>query len=331
MAYEVKTKAYWGLNLLIVVLAAILVAVLLIPQKIWNEEAYYRDLSRSKMTNLWKVEKTFFNLAGQYTENGKNAIKIVNLVYDSLKQGTEFNGKQTVKLPNDSVMLSVNREAITYLFDSTLADTSWSDFRGKILALYNDMANDSVHSGQFAYQILQTAYDSLIADTSWTGTKKIVHPYTYEINVPQNYVQEYDTTFVHTERIQRNIRDTSYVVVTTTINDDSTVTYDTTTTAKRQLSDMKFRYPDLKVVDSTVTIRDRWITEATKTRPDTSWLYDPLTGQPYIIQVSANGLHVKIQSPIKGEYTEKRYYVFTFSDTSHGYLEDGEPSWEGNQ
>jgi len=244
VAYEVKSKAYWGLNLLIVVLAAILVAVLLIPQKIWNEEEQYRNLSRSNMENIWKVEQTFYNLADRYTENGQHAIRIVNSVYDSLKQGKDFYGNQTITLPSDSVMLSVDREAITYLFDSTLADTSWSDFREKIIAFYNEMANDSTSSGQWAYQVLQSAYDSLKTDTSWIGNRKIVFPNVYEINVSKTYTQNYDTTFVHTDRIQRNIKDTSYVVVTTTVNEDSSVSYDTTTTAKRQLPDMRYRYPD---------------------------------------------------------------------------------------
>ena len=330
MAYEVKSKPYWGLNLLIVVLAAILVAVLLIPQKIWNEEEQYREMARQNMQNFWKVEDTFYDLTGRYTEYGNHAIQIVNMVYDSAKQGVEWEEERTVSIPADSVSLNVDRQAIAHLMDSTLADTVWTAYREKLLAFYNDMTEDSTHSGQHAYNILRAAYDSLQADTAWTGTRTIIYPHQYEVELPPNYVRRYDTTFVETERIKKTVQDTMYMVVTQS-ESDSIVTYDTTRTAKQQLSDMRFRYPDLQIIDSSITVDDRWITQTRKTRPTTSWLYDPLTGKPYNLEVTANGLHLRIESPIQGEYTERRYYVFTFSDTSHGFIEDGDPSWDENQ
>lgn len=330
MAYEVKSKSYWGLNIIIVLLAAVLIAVLLIPEKIWNEEEHYRNLARTHMENLWKVENTFYTLTGKYTENGSNAITVVNAVYDSLKNEAEFYDEQTLTLPADTVYLNVQPQEITYLIDSTLNDTTWDAYRGKILTMYNQMAQDSTNSGQFAHNVLLMVYDSVKADTNWTGTKKIVYPYQYELNVSQGYVQTYDTTFVQKDRVQKTIKDTSYQVVTKTVTEDSITTLETTTTAKNQLPDLKYRYPELQVIDSTVNVRNRWVTHIKTDRPKQSWLTDPLTGLPYIFKVSANGLHLRIKSPITGEYKEKRYVVFTFSDTSHGYIQDGEPSWEGS-
>lgn len=330
MAYEVKSKSYWGLNIIIVLLAAVLVAVLLIPEKIWKEEEHYQNLAHTHMQNLWKVENTFYSLTGYFTENGKDAINVVNFVYDTLKNGGDYYGEQTVSMPTDTLYLTVDQPTITYLMDSTLSDTTWTTYRAKILAMYNKMAQDSTSSGEYAYHVLQMAYDSIKADTTWNGTKRIVYPQQYDLNIPQGYVNTFDTTFVQKTKIQKNIQDTSYQVVTKTVM-DSVTTYDTTTTSKRQLSDLQYRYPDLQLIDSTVTVRTRWITNTVTTKPKESWLYDPLTGLPYIFEVSANGLHVRITSPIKGTYKAKRYVFFTFSDTSQGYIQDGDPSWEQNQ
>ncbi len=91
---------------------------------------------------------------------------------------------------------------------------------------------------------------------------------------------------------------------------------------------MRFRYNNLRILDTSVIQQDRWVADTMAAPPTLDWLSDPLTGKPYIFKRSADGLHLRIESPIEGEYTEKRYYVFTLSDTSHGYVEDGEISWE---
>lgn len=333
MAYEIKSKPYWGLNILIVVLIGVLLAVLLIPKQIWNEEQQYREESRTRMQNLWKVENVFMRLTGDYTELGEHTIKTVNLVYDTLKNGAEYTGTHQITFPPKHINMNIDSTTITKLttlFDSTLADTSWDAYRQHIIDTYNTVTlNDSTQTGELAVRALRAAYDSIQAQENWVGEKQIVLPFQYEVDVPEGYVDLYDTTFVRTERRKTILQDTSYRAEMQT--DTATGELDTTWVPKRDLSDMQNRYQDLRILDTSVTQQDRWITDQISIRPDTTWLYDPLTGRGYIFKRSADGLHLRIESPIKGEYREPRYYVFSLSDTSHGFIEDGELSWGEGQ
>lgn len=330
MAYEIKPKKYWGLNILIVILVGVLLAVLLIPKQIWNEEQRYRDLSRQRMQNLWKVENLFHQLTGDYTELGSNAIRTVNVVYDSLQDSTDFYGEQTVVLPSKTIRLTVDSAAIVNLIDSSLADTVWTAHREQLISMFNNAANgDSTQSGQLALMAFQAAYDSLQAKPDWRGTQSVVLPFRYTVDVPDNYIRTYDTTFVATTRTKEVVADTSYLG--SMVSDETTGEVDSTWFPRRDLNDMLDRYPNLFIVDTSITRQDRWVTATTPDPPDLAWTRDSLTGKKYIIKKSADGLHLRIQSPIKGEFKERRYYVFTFSDTSHGYVEDGEPSWKEQQ
>ncbi|MBD3274744.1 MAG: hypothetical protein GF372_05500 [Candidatus Marinimicrobia bacterium] len=327
MPYDVQPKSYWGLNILIVILVGVLFAVIFIPKQIWNEEEIYREESRQRMTNLWKTEMVFRNLTGDYTELGSHAIQIVNAVYDSLTDGKDFYGEQLISLEPRSVNLIVDRVATIALFDSTIQDTAWTVYRDDIISLYNTFAvTDSTNSGQYALRVMQAVYDSVMADSGWVEEQSVTIPFEYEMGVPENYINLYDTTFVTETQIQQVVGDTSYHAAM--ISDQEMGIRDTVWIPKRDLEDMRGRYPDLSVFDTSITRQTRWLTETTPIRPTEEWLYDPLTGKPYIFKVSANGIHLTIESPIEGEYKEPRYYVFSLADTSHGYIEDGEASWE---
>jgi len=330
VAYEIKPKKYWGLNILIVILVGVLLAVLLIPKQIWNEEQQYRDLSRQRMQDLWKVENLFHQLTGNYTELGGKAIQTVNMVYDSLQDSTGFYGEQSVVLPSETIRLTVDSAAIVNLIDSTLADTVWTAYREQLINMFNNAAmGDSTQSGQLALMTFQAAYDSLKANPGWRGTQTVVLPFRYTVDVPDNYVRTYDTTFVATRRTKEVVADTSYLGAM--VSDETTGEIDSTWFPRRDLNDMLDRYPNMTIADTSITRQDRWVTTTTPNPPVLAWTRDSLTGQKYIVEKSADGLHLRIQSPIQGEYKERRYYVFTFSDTSHGYIEDGDPSWKEQQ
>ena len=328
MAYEIQSKQHWGLNLIIVLLVGVLFAVLMIPKQIWEEEENYRQESRQRMQNLWNVENTFFNLTDSYTEISKNAITVVNAVYDSLQNGDEYYGQQSLTVPPKSFTLNVDPAAIEEWVDSTLADTSYQAYWDELVTYLNDVAvDDSTNSGQFAHMIIQAAYDSLQGDTTWTGQQTVTVPFTYDLFVSRDYKGVYDTTFVTTERRETTVLDTSYHAIVAA--DEDTVSKDTLWFPKRDLSDMEFRYPNIRYIDTSVTRETRWISETIPNRPKMDWLYCPLTGKPYEIRLFGGDVqHLRISSPIEDEYSERRYFVFTFSDTSHGYIEDGETSWE---
>lgn len=330
MAYEIKPKKYWGLNILIVVLVGVLLAVLLIPKQIWNEEQQYRDLSRQRMQNLWKVETVFHQLTGNYTELGGQAIRTVNMVYDSVKQTSDFTGEHEVVLPSKQVRLNVDSAAVVSLIDSTLADTVWTAHRQQLINMFNNASvGDSTESGQFALMTFQAAYDSIQTKPNWRGTQTLVLPFKYTVDVPENYTRIYDTTFVATQRTKEVVADTTYLG--SMVSDSTTGEVDSTWFPRRDMHDMLNRYPEMTIVDTSITRQDRWVTSNVPTPPELVWTRDSLTGKNYIIKKSADGLHLRIQSPIKGAFKERRYYVFTFSDTSHGYIEDGEPSWKEQQ
>ncbi|MCF7803007.1 MAG: hypothetical protein K9N46_10905 [Candidatus Marinimicrobia bacterium] len=329
MAYEIESKQHWGLNLLIVLLVGVLFAVLMIPKQIWEEEEQYRQESRQNMQNLWKVENVFFDLTDSYTEIGENAITVVNAVYDSLQDSVEFYGNQSLTVPPKSFTLNVERNAIVEWIDSTLADTTYQAYWQELVEYVNNVAvDDSTNSGQFAHMLLSAAYDSVKADTTWSGQQTVTIPFTYDLFVGRDYAGAYDTTFVTSKRTETTVFDTSFHAIISADEEDTTA-LDTLWFPKRDLSDMQFRYENIRFIDTSITRETRWITETIQNRPTKEWLYGPLTGKPYEIRITGGDVqHLRITSPIEGEYRERRYVVFAFSDTSHGFIEDGEVSWE---
>jgi len=328
VAYEVESKQHWGLNLLIVLLVGVLFAVIMIPKQIWDEETEYREESRTRMQNLWKVESAFLNLTGNYTELGGNAITVVNSVYDSLVDSVDYYGEQQLTLPPKEVEIRVNQQEIITWVDSTFSDTTFAALWQDIVDYYNGIAvNDSTNSAHFARMVINAAYDSVKADTAWRGNQTLALPFVYDLQVPPNYTKMYDTTFVKTRRSQTVVADTTFQVIIEL--DTVTSEMDTSWIPVRDIDDMRDRYPNLQMVDTSITRQTRWITKEYPNPPTEDWLYCPLTGKPYILKVTGENVqHLRISSPIEGEYTERRYVFFTFSDTSHGYIEDGELSWE---
>ncbi|MBS1272413.1 MAG: hypothetical protein MAGBODY4_01558 [Candidatus Marinimicrobia bacterium] len=328
MAYEVESKQHWGLNLVIVLLVGVLFAVIMIPKQIWDEEEQYREESRTRMQNLWKVESAFLSLTGNYTELAENAITVVNAVYDSMADTLDYYGEQQLTLPPKTVQIQVNRQKIIEWVDSTLTDTAFSAFWSEAVNYYNSVAtDDSTNSGQFARMVITAAYDSVKADTTWKGTQTITIPFVYNLQVPPNYTKMYDTTFVSTRRSQTVVEDTTFQVIIEV--DTVTSEMDTSWIPVRDIEDMQERYPNMQMVDTSITRQTRWITETYPNPPTKEWAYCPLTGKPYILKVTGDNIqHLRVESPIEGEYSERRYVFFTFADTSHGYIEDGEVSWE---
>ncbi|MDX9777963.1 MAG: hypothetical protein RBT43_04300, partial [bacterium] len=71
------------------------------------------------------------------------------------------------------------------------------------------------------------------------------------------------------------------------------------------------------------------VTKFKRFRLADSLLYCPLTELPYDVTVRGEESDtVIIHSPIKGGYKERKFLFFSFKDSGHGSITNGEMSWK---
>jgi hypothetical protein len=170
--------------------------------------------------------------------------------------------------------------------------------------------------------------DSVLADSQYVGDQFINYQgEKVKINVPRYYFTEYDTVF----SVPYPARDTSLANVFTAVE----MNYETGEWDTIFLDEVKDRYKytdslwEGSILDTTVdTIIER-VTKYRNFNLVDSLLHCPLTEKPYEVTVKgADSDTVVIRSPIKGGYEEKKYFFFSFKDTGHGSIINGEASWK---
>jgi len=243
---EYKPSTVKLLNVLIVILSLLLIIIIYVPNKIWQEEEYFRNIGRKRMSILYEVEKYLNQMSGRYFDNPYLATKLLTAVRDSTRADSNFYGEQVIKIPEGTFTLDVVQN-----FYKTF-DTTFS----------------------ISYEVRDT-----VVDTSYQITKWNAELFTF------------DTLWVHSSRIGEVLRDPMFRAVI-----DTEIT-------SRVATEILYRRFTL----------------------DSEIVENPLTGEPFLVLIDSSGIAIK--DPMKG-YKERRYFVFTFSDTNYGYIKNGEKSWE---
>jgi hypothetical protein len=170
--------------------------------------------------------------------------------------------------------------------------------------------------------------DSILADSQYVGNQYINYKgERVNINVPALWFTEYDTLFANSYPA----RDTNYAEVYTAIEPNlETGMWDTIFLAEDR---DRYKYTDSLwqgiILDTVIdTIIER-VTKYKNFNLVDSFLVCPLTDLEYNIRVKGEDDDtVIIHSPIREGYFERKYFFFTFKDTGHGYIMNGEASWE---
>ncbi|MBW6458240.1 MAG: hypothetical protein K0B52_03665 [FCB group bacterium] len=170
--------------------------------------------------------------------------------------------------------------------------------------------------------------DSILADSTYIGEQYINYKgKRVRIRVPMLWFSEYDTLFAN----PYPARDTSLAEVYTAIELNLETGYwDTIFLAQDK---DQYKYMDTLwqgvILDTTIdTIIER-VTKYNRFNLVDSLLVCPLTGLEYEVSVKGKDRDtVTIHSPIRGGFFERKYLFFTFKDTGHGFIMNGEASWE---
>lgn len=109
-----------ALNYIALLLALILIIVIYVPTRIWEEEAAFRREGRRRMMILNNVEQFYHQLTDTYQENPLKAMQIVTAVRDSTRADSNFHGQQKLVFDDSIYKVNVPKNFYTY-FDTTFA------------------------------------------------------------------------------------------------------------------------------------------------------------------------------------------------------------------
>jgi hypothetical protein len=232
------------LNVVAVILVFILVLVIYLPTRVWEEEEAMQKLGRSRMLVLHKVEDFYYKMAETYQKDPVKAIKIVSALRDSTKADSNYHGEQVLRLDGEEYKFDIIKDLFRS-YDTTFAQS---------------------------YNLKDTVFDTLYTITLWNSE-----------------LRAFDTTSVSSKVI--NSVDADTILNTEIVPRPATLTY----------------------------YNPYYLTEEHATRP--------LIDEKYIVEFGENQ-PITIKDPIDFMYEEPRFIFFTFKDTSHGYIKNGEPSWK---
>jgi hypothetical protein len=170
--------------------------------------------------------------------------------------------------------------------------------------------------------------DSILADSQYVGEQVINYKgKEVTINVPEFWSTEYDTVFSR----PYHAKDTSLVGVYKAVEMNlETGGWDTVYLGENK---DRYKYTDSLwegiILDTTIdTIIEKVIKYKRFNLVD-SLLYGPLTHKEYTVKVRGKDSDtVIIKSPIHGGYSKRKYFFFTYKDTGHGSIMNGEATWD---
>lgn len=199
---------------------------------------------------------------------------------------------------------------------------------------HNILTGSYQSDGKKAVTLVNAVRDSVMADSTFLGEQLVkLNGEEFLVDVPKGFDVEYDTTFGLRRVAKETVVDTTVTVLMLTEDGVEDTVYVQKRNLKETLSDPLF----LNVVSEntferieTVSYFDRRFRKERDpydflSLPDSSQFNCPLTGDPYIIEISENS--IRVSSPIRS-YRENRYGFFSLKTRSHGYIIDGTRSWD---
>ena len=85
-----------------------LIIMVYLPQKVWEEESKYRSERRARMKHIALAEEFFYELTGEYTTDVNELFSLVEASMDSLIADSTFTGTQNVILNNKNYSINID-------------------------------------------------------------------------------------------------------------------------------------------------------------------------------------------------------------------------------
>jgi len=189
---------------------------------------------------------------------------------------------------------------------------------------YAQLTNEYNQDGYEAMHIINAISDSVTADSNYVGEQKLnLLGKVIDINVPEEFGVEFDTTFGFHKFKRDTTSDTTSTVI---MYSEELAMNDTIFVRKGEVAylqeDPAFRgviaEEPLEIV-AVESYYDRY-------QPDSTQFFCPVTEKPYKLAFIEDGF--RVDSPIEKTYKKHKYLVFAFKADNHGYIEDGVASWD---
>ncbi|MCH7730939.1 MAG: hypothetical protein IIB44_00270 [Candidatus Marinimicrobia bacterium] len=193
----------------------------------------------------------------------------------------------------------------------------------EVLSYYNRIVGENADDGLWAMNVVNAARDSLTADSTYLGKQKIyLHDKVVEVDIFRNFDVVYDTSFGFIKSRKDTLIDTVFTVLTQNVEQN---TVDTTFVRLNMVGPFLNDSLFISIYDTVISSHVEVISYYDSYMPDSSMFYCPLTNKLYEIDVEDGDL--KVESPIKDSYVDRRYLIFSFRSNSHGSITNGEKSW----
>ncbi len=188
---------------------------------------------------------------------------------------------------------------------------------------YPQSTNDYNHDGYEAMHIVNAVADSVTADSNYVGGQKLnLLGKVIDVNVPEGFGVEFDTTFGFQKFKRDTTADTTSTVV---MYSEELSRNDTVFVQKREVANLQedpaFRGVIAEEPLEIIAVDSYY----DKYQPDSTQFYCPITQVPYKLTFKDG---FRIDSPIEETYKKRKYFVFAFKADNQGYIEDGIASWD---
>jgi len=185
---------------------------------------------------------------------------------------------------------------------------------------YYQMTDRYLEDPLLLMNAVSAARDSTRADSNFYGERKIeLNDTVLSLNVPKRFYRNFDTTFAVSYQKKDTVLDSTYTIIKW---NSELLAYDTLFVPSGNLNKMDFD----SILGMDVTQRVSTNTYYHPYYLDSVFAFRPLIDKKYVIQADTDSY--KILDPIDGIYKEPRFLVFSFKDSSHGVIKNGEKSWK---
>ena len=191
----------------------------------------------------------------------------------------------------------------------------------KVQNFYYKMSDTYQEDPLKAIRIVSALRDSTRADSNYYG-KQILNldGEKFEFDIIENLFKSYDTSFAFSYNLKDTVFDTLYQI---TLWNDNLRSFDTISISSKALNSVEAdTILSTEIVPRAATLtyyNPYYLTEEYATRP--------LIDKKYVIEF-AEDKPLLIKDPIDFMYEEPRFVFFTFKDTCHGHIKNGEASWK---
>lgn len=177
-----------------------------------------------------------------------------------------------------------------------------------------------------AMNVVNAVRDSVVADSLYIGEQNLtLFGKNYNVDVAESFEFEYDTTFGFKQYRRDTILDTILKIV---MYSNELSRNDTSFTQKKYLDDYILDPNFISIINEEPLERVELVEYYKTFMPDSNTNVCPLTGDNYALTLDNVKKGFRVDSPITTTYKEPRYFLFSFKTNSHGFINDGNRSWD---